>query len=146
MSDARSVKPALTSEEWTKLESPGNPKFEYGDVQAGAVRLEYVTVDYDDDFNPQTQYLPIVYGESAFRYPIADRHGCAALCLHEQPFGFTREDVHDERQAYHDAVILARHYQDAGMEDARYECIARAARHQRRSDRIAALLPPEDAT
>lgn len=33
-------------------------------------------------------WLP-TYSELGSKY----RHGCAALCLEEQPFGFTREDV-----------------------------------------------------
>lgn len=60
------------------------------------------------------------------------------------PFGFTCEDVEDERQAYHDAVILARHFQDAGMEPERLACRERARRHMGRADRIEALLPPTD--
>ena len=71
------------------------------------------------------------------------RHGLAARCLHEQEFGFTREDVVDERQAYHDAVVLARHYQDIDMEEQRLACRERARRHMERAERIEALLPPE---
>lgn len=61
-----------------------------------------------------------------------------------EALGFTREDVEDERQAYHDAVVLARHYENSGMEREHQACRARAARHLARADRIEALLPPEE--
>ena len=73
-----------------------------------------------------------------------ERHALAAKCLHGQPFGFTEEDVRDERQAYHDAVVLARHYREGGNEGLRLACIARAARHFDRANRIEALLPPRE--
>lgn len=75
---------------------------------------------------------------------LGNRHGIAAAALHDQPFGFTREDVVDEHQAYHDAVMLARHFQDSGMERERLACKERARRHKERADRIEALLPPEE--
>ena len=49
-----------------------------------------------------------------------DAHEVAAMCLHGQPFGFTREDVRRLRTA-----LYAEHYADL-------------------ADRIEALLPPED--
>ena len=55
----------------------------------------------------------------------ADRHAAAALCLHEQPFGFTREDVDDLKD-----IIALLGFKD--LED----LVAR----------IEALLPPEDVT
>ena len=71
------------------------------------------------------------------------RHAMAAKCLQYMPFGFTREDVEDEHLAYRDAVIVARHYQDAGDEQNQQLFIARAKRHISRAKRIEALLPPE---
>ena len=63
------------------------------------------------------------------------RHGLAALCLHNQPFGFTREDVRYLR-ACADIVgeVQGGHYH---TEEGELHRIA---------DRIEALLPPEDKT
>ena len=58
------------------------------------------------------------------------RHALAALCLHDQPFGFTREDV--------DLVSCeAMNSQDNGNP-------TEAGMFQSLADRIEALLPPED--
>jgi hypothetical protein len=57
------------------------------------------------------------------------RHGLAALALHGQPFGFTREDAVSVG-----AGVLA--LRESG-------CDLLAAELQRVADRIVALLPPE---
>ena len=118
------LKAAMTKEEWVRKEAPGNGALLRGfDDNDGGVILEAYTV-YDKE-TPIVLELPIVWGESAYRYPITNRHGAAALCLHEQPFGFTRKDVKTLRAAdpaFGDCGIL--------------HAIA---------DRIEALLPPENA-
>ncbi len=55
-----------------------------------------------------------------------DRHGLAALCLHGQPFGFTRSDVHWLRK-YVNMEGPSHHAQFMSL-----------------ADRIEALLPPEE--
>ena len=59
----------------------------------------------------------------------------AALCLHGQPFGFTREDVELLHQAAGDAESEARPYPDG--------CAEARAPFDNLADRIEALLPPE---
>ena len=64
-----------------------------------------------------------------------DRHALAALCLHEQPFGFRRDDVEGLRE-------LAKQYDDDADN---YEITGPAAVWLTSlADRIEALLPPEE--
>lgn len=73
-------------------------------------------------------------------------HALAALFLYDQPFGFTPQDVIDERevQAYC-AAMAARH--TASGEAATAETFRLLGeRHKVRADKIAALLPPFDAS
>ncbi|MGE0161357.1 MAG: hypothetical protein AB7T31_18325 [Gemmatimonadales bacterium] len=64
-------------------------------------------------------------------------HALAALCLHGQPFGFTREDVRLLRQSARDerAGVTADNRPHPDVATA-YDSLA---------DRIEALLPPEGA-
>lgn len=71
-----------------------------------------------------------------------NRHAIAALCLHGQPFGFTQQDVIDERLAYVNLVTLARQAQEMGDESMRLARIEQSRRHYERAAKIAALLPP----
>ena len=87
-----SIKPALTAEEWAKKETK-QAEWCYNE---GAVKLGTWIV-WEGDTERELEVL-IVYGESDFRYPIADRHGTAALCLHGQTYGFTWEDVETLRE------------------------------------------------
>ena len=119
------VTPALTAEEWANKETRQSLAF----GEEGAVRLDVWDV-YDSKGNHQPIETLIVYGESAFRYPIADRHGTAALALHAQPFGFTREDVENLRKLEHG---------DRLHRDIRAWAASLV-------NRISALLPPEDAS
>ena len=66
---------------------------------------------------------------------IPDRHGLAAKCLHEQPFGFTREMV--------GAIRLCAEVMD-GEYGFRYDGVHPDTLLSREAaDRIEALLPPE---
>ena len=108
------VKPALTPEEWasTTVERWHILIESYG---------ECLDIESDDQDSP-----------GAFGIGTSDteaRHALAALCLHGQPFGFTREDV--------DLCAVA------SMEAEDGDCPAEAARWQSLADRIASLLPPE---
>ena len=109
------LKAALTKEEWAAKETPGNGDWQ--DKRDGAVaRLEY---------DPTNLY---VWVESGFRVALGSHHAVAALCLHEQPFGFTRADVEALR------LIVLRY---SNVPD--HPLLASLA------SRIEALLPPRDA-
>ncbi len=115
MTDPTEIPPALTPEEWAHLLSP--PPDDYPDADAawiaGQVRS---TASYHVD-----------YGRL---------HKAAALCLHEQPFGFTQADV---------AMLL----RDADAADEGnaptsddMQCTINADAYRALAARIAALLPP----
>lgn len=72
-------------------------------------------------------------------------HAVAALLLHEQPYGFTHQDVEDETQvaAYCDAMQAEN--SASGNESAAATFRALGDRHRIRAARIAALLPPRPA-
>lgn len=77
------IKPALTPQQWADLNGScyfvGSSEFVYedGELEDG-ISISAATVHVD--------------------LPKDDRHGIAALCLHGQPFGFTREDVRRLRE------------------------------------------------
>ena len=99
------ITPALTPEEWAilaKLSDEGNQQFRLRDDSVEIYRI------------------PLIREES--------RHAVAALCLHGQPFGFTREDV----------KLLGEVGQNEWLQpDDMWE------RVRSLSARISALLPPE---
>ncbi len=68
-----------------------------------------------------------------------ERHAFAALCLHEQPFGFTRWDVrrHREQAGYRRRLMV----EDPLYANAHEEY---ADWHDSMADRIEALIPPEE--
>lgn len=115
MSD-ETVRPALTPEEW-KLLSCETP-------------LEKVALGMDASMSTmlvithRTETGPILVGTRHL-------HQAAALALHDQPFGFTREDVETCRGIADQA--------DAFRLNAGAEQWLRSL-----ADRIAALLPPEE--
>jgi len=109
------VRPVLTAEEWARAGIASSPE------RGLAIKN---TLDMDD---------------------APDFHGAAALALYGQPFGFTQEDVKDERNAERDCMELARQAQDRGDELERYKYVGRARRHKEPADRIEALLPPATA-
>lgn len=98
------IKPALTPEEWRKKAT--------GDGDTGDTMILDGFVAVVMDF---TRFIEVL-----------DRHGTAALCLHGQPFGFTREDVLLCRGQLH-------HPESAEI----WELLHSLA------DRIEALLPPK---
>lgn len=84
-------------------------------------------------------------------------HALAALCLHDQPFGFTHEDVRQHREQAKGVrgvlrallaessvrdVSIGRHLFAAQSQQA--ELLDRIRWHESMADRIAALLPPEE--
>ena len=110
------LKAAMTKEEWAAKETPGNGDWQ--DKRDGTVaRLEY---------DPSELY---VWVESGFRVALGSHHAVAALCLHEQPFGFTREML---RLASNAGVHDLANQDEIDATEAIFE-------------RIEALLPPEAA-
>ncbi len=69
-------------------------------------------------------------------------HAIAALLLYERPFGFTQQDVTDEREVSEYCAVMAAQSRQNGdiATAAKFELLG--PRHKDRADRIAALLPP----
>ena len=73
------------------------------------------------------------------------RQGLAAYCLYGQEFGFTMEDVSDERETAAELELYGRSCRGTVVDnDKASSLLARAQRHRDRADRIEALLPPEE--
>ena len=87
--------------------------------------------EWADAFDPEIHTDALLY-EVSYLWGSARPHGVAALCLHGQPFGFTREDVELVRG------LRGRpsEYDSSPIEDDDPALDALA-------DRIEALLPPE---
>ncbi len=110
------IKPALTAEEWMEC-------------QRSKMR----------DYNK----APMVHGQflvfAGMPQPISRLDAMAALCLHEQPFGFTHEDVEMLRRLFKQQMDMAHHVVRNNK-----AMVSRATRIDELADRIEALLPPED--
>lgn len=104
--DTKRIAPALTPEEWRLVKL-----WNAGKMPGGKVR-GMVVLDLPDEH----------------------RHGAAACALHDQPFGFTWEDVDDLNE------LLAAYDWDSihGEEQERQDRIPRLIA------KIAALLPPRE--
>lgn len=117
------VKPALTLEEWRLpkvMFRPGRHDEGYGiELIATGDRKHFVNAD---------TWAVVFDGSWAVALSNPVRHKLAALALHGQPFGFTREDVGFLRGLWRE-LALASDYE--------------AVRHI--ATRIEALLPPENA-
>jgi hypothetical protein len=109
MSDIPKIQPALSPEEWTALEAMRN----------GTVIGIAMTGQGDEQVSLQVHWAGD--WEDTYDFQVWDRDALAALALHGQPFGFTREDVDLLRW-------VAEHTDHATG---------------RLADRIEALLPPE---
>lgn len=70
----------------------------------------------------------------------ATEHAHAAMILHGQPFGFTREDVRLLRDLFRQQMVVAR---APGSRESHDNCVRIASRIDDLADRIEALLPPE---
>jgi hypothetical protein len=69
-------------------------------------------------------------------------HAIAALLLYEQPFGFTEQDVTDEREVSEYCAMMSAQHRDAGNEATAAKFDDLGMRHRERAEKIAALLPP----
>lgn len=114
------TQPALSPEEWKAFE-----------VDDGDAR-------YDATYSHRLFIKP--HGGNSFE--ARERHGLAALCLYQQPFGFTHEDVKAIRgeRIMTQATIQA----CGGPERSRPELLAQLKRLESLELRISFLLPPED--
>ncbi len=123
------IEPALTPEEWA---------------------AKWITIQAKGYDSARNGAAEIKWGENGFyltehehdRYGVFDEprmlHKVAAIALHGQPFGFTREDValiRMESEAIRDAQ---------SDEYRNQEAIDRAAKLASLADRIESLLPPEE--
>jgi hypothetical protein len=121
MSETERVKPALSAEEWAERRvSAGDEAVEaYCTLHVGKDGRLYAAAGDGRDYYGKGDGL------------VARPHALAALCLHGQPFGFTREDVRLLRNAADDYRDGENHLWPIGG-----GLLALA-------DRIEALLPPE---
>ena len=71
-------------------------------------------------------------------------HAIAALLLYEQPFGFTQQDVQDEREVSEYCAVMAKHHRETGDQTTAAKFAMLGGRHRERADKLAALLPPEN--
>ena len=69
-------------------------------------------------------------------------HAIAALLLHDQPFGFTAQDVQDETEVSDYCAVMAAQHRDAGDPATAAKFALLGERHKERAAKIAALLPP----
>lgn len=120
------IEPALTPEEWAELRDTG--ALTMGPFGAVLEMDGTVTIyDSDDGYTLQQSAL-------------------AALCLHDQPSGFTREDVtrHRNRAKYYRenlaATVATWDFPQAERDSKRRH----GEWHESMADRIEALLPPEE--
>jgi hypothetical protein len=70
-------------------------------------------------------------------------HAIAALLMYEQPFGFTHQDVQDEREVSEYCAVMAKHHRETGDQATAAKFSLLGERHRERAEKIAALLPPE---
>lgn len=118
MSDA--IAPALTAEEWK------------GSINTRALQRPYnpTVPHYSINFESGWSGICVRAKHSNASLDRSWTHAIAALALHEQPFGFTREDLDELALAY--AALL-----NDGQDE-----VATSVHNIRA--RIAALLPPEE--
>jgi hypothetical protein len=69
-------------------------------------------------------------------------HAIAALLMYEQPFGFTQQDVQDEREVSEYCAVMAKHHRETGDQATAAKFAMLGVRHRERADKLAALLPP----
>lgn len=71
-------------------------------------------------------------------------HALAALFLYDQPFGFSAQDVIDEREVHAYCMAMAQKHTADGDEATASTFRQLGERHAIRADKIAALLPPTE--
>lgn len=109
------------------------------EIKAALTAEEWSTFDVSGFVNQRPTMVKYIDGDVEVGntiVPAEHLHALAALCLHGQPFGFTWEDVEEVRSC----ALGFRCGDFAGGNGEPY-----ASRLDALADRIAALLPPEDA-
>ena len=131
----------MTAEEWTK-----------GQVWDGPDKTLLMAHRDGPDVNNGHGYLDIIecdtsteeHDEPSVMVPPHARKALAALCLHEQPFGFTREMENIVRWAAEIASAMSREpHKDADPERWKRNCHDHMVLLREVADLIEALLPPE---
>jgi hypothetical protein len=133
------IQPALTPEEWKR-----------GGVRRG---------DWEEGPGTDDEGRAALWcegGSACWPFDLDDAHQMAALCLRGQPFGFTWEDVDDERaelaaieeslsewRARSEVEDISKYF-DATFADPLGELGRRVARKRVRIAKIEALLPPRE--
>lgn len=69
-------------------------------------------------------------------------HAIAALLLYGEPFGFTPQDVQDEREVAEYCAVMAAKHREEGDAATAAKFAMLGGHHRERAERIAALLPP----
>lgn len=116
MTDRPEIQPALSRDEWLpSTESGMDPHLNVAGVQRWSAA----------DFS---------YG---YEYSMERPHAIAAICLHEQPFGFTPADLADMEEAISAQSQVCGEFCTGSCEHD-----ATAARLRLVAAKIAALLPP----
>ncbi len=122
-----SSKPALTAEEWTPRPRHIAACVTTARGNEEAELWENGELTYNDE------------------YVVHDRHALAALCLVDQPFGFTREMGNIVRWAAEIASSMSREPRGgADPEKWKSSCQGHMVLLREVADRIEALLPPEE--
>jgi hypothetical protein len=73
-------------------------------------------------------------------------HAVASLLLYEEPFGFTAQDVDDEVQVAEYCKAMAKQLDGGGQRETAATFRELGERHTIRAAKIAAMLPPREAT
>lgn len=124
--DTPKVQPAMTPDEWQKLQAGGFPAY------GGGPTVYLFEIRKDGQL-----WMPDATDE--FPLDSEQRHALAALCLYQQPFGFSQEDVADVRAAADFFVDQLRLYKPGRMDSDEGRMVVRL---RSLADRISALLPP----
>jgi hypothetical protein len=133
-SSSTNIAPALTPEEWR---SKTVRRAGLGTYEADVIALAE---------DGRTLRLASEADGELVLVPEGERHAVAALALHGQPFGFSAQDVEDEVDVAGYCEAMARQSAEAGAEAQAATFRMLAQRHRLRAAKIAALLPPLDAS
>ena len=127
---ADTLKPALTDAEWRERAVRREP--------GGTYHVDHIALSADGE----TLRVACETDGELVLVTGADRHALAALALADQPFGFSAQDVEDEREVAEYCGAMARQLGEAGDEATATTFRLLGERHRARAAKIAALLPP----
>ena len=127
MDATEKIQPALTPEEWSALDVPS---VAYLDKENYEEPYPFFVVDHAE-------------GTAFWSDDPKSRHALAALALYGQPFGFTREDVHQLRERVAGCRETAEAQRDHFYTDKARVVEGIAEALESLAARIEVLLPPE---